>query len=317
MNAELLRDHPRRAALGPAGALLLGLALALNPVAGRAQDSTDTDIEYDTSVDLPVTLVGVAGALAPRFLTDPNRPWTCRWCDRDAAGDDTLNGLDAWARRDWRWADRAEAHKWSNVTLALSFVAPTSVSAASEGVSGNELLIVLEASAVNMALTQGTKYLFRRTRPWAHDGDPPPGQHMGSRDSVLSFVSGHASLAFAMAVSTGSLASLKGDDNKEWVWATGLTFAAATSYLRVAADRHYLTDVLAGAAVGAAVGWGIPRLVDRTPEPTPEPVVLRPTSPMPAFTLGLGGAGPRSSGVVLGGGLHHGGPFLSASWSFR
>jgi hypothetical protein len=317
MRTRRLRDDRPSPALPPTVVFTLVLALLLGPVAGRAQDATDTSLEYDVSVDLPVTLAGAAGALAPRFLTDPNKTWTCRWCDRNARGEDTLNGLDVWARRHGRWSDRAKAHTWSNVTLGLSFAAPTGVLAGSQGVSGQELLIVLEASAVNMALTQGTKYLFRRKRPWAHDDDPPSGQHMGSRESVLSFLSGHTSLAFALAVSTGSLASLKGDDNKDWVWATGLTFAAATGYLRVASDSHYLTDVLAGAALGTAVGWGIPRLVDRTKEPSPEAVVLRPTPPVPAVSIRLGGAGPRSSGLVLGGGLHHGGPFLSASWTFR
>ena len=42
------------------------------------------------------------------------------------------------------------------------------------------------------------------------------------------------------------------------MWATGLTFAAATAYLRVAADKHYFTDVLASAAIGVAVGWAVP-----------------------------------------------------------
>jgi membrane-associated phospholipid phosphatase len=38
---------------------------------------------------------------------------------------------------------------------------------------------------------------------------------------------------------------------------------AATGYLRIAADRHYATDVLAGAAVGTGVGLGWPLLVLR------------------------------------------------------
>ena len=44
------------------------------------------------------------------------------------------------------------------------------------------------------------------------------------------------------------------------MWAAGLTLATLTGYLREAADKHYLSDVLTGAAVGAAVGWAIPYL---------------------------------------------------------
>jgi membrane-associated phospholipid phosphatase len=44
------------------------------------------------------------------------------------------------------------------------------------------------------------------------------------------------------------------------VYGIGFTAAATTSYLRMAADEHWLTDVLAGAAVGTAVGIGLPWL---------------------------------------------------------
>jgi len=41
---------------------------------------------------------------------------------------------------------------------------------------------------------------------------------------------------------------------------SGVPLAAATGYFRIAADRHYLTDVLAGAGVGLAIGYGVPAL---------------------------------------------------------
>ena len=37
----------------------------------------------------------------------------------------------------------------------------------------------------------------------------------------------------------------------------------ATGYLRIASDRHYFTDVMAGAVVGTAVGVGVPFLFHR------------------------------------------------------
>jgi hypothetical protein len=302
-------------------ATALVLAIALVPAGVHAQDTTSAGLEYRASLEVPLTLAGVAGTLGPRLLTDETKTWSCKWCDRDEHGRDTLNGLDAAVRRQWRWSDREKAHKWSNVTLGLSLVAPTAAFAAGRGGFedgfGGEMLVVLEAAALNMAVTQGTKYLFRRERPWAHFDDPAWGPHKGSRESVLSFVSGHSSLAFALAVSTGSLASLRGDPGKEWVWATGLMCAAATAYLRVAADRHYFTDVLAGAAIGAAVGWAVPRLVDRRPEELGEAAVVRPSPPVAVFSVVLGaGTGPRPGGVLLTGGVQGGGPFVSATWSF-
>ncbi|HET9554449.1 MAG TPA: hypothetical protein VFP50_15910 [Anaeromyxobacteraceae bacterium] len=44
--------------------------------------------------------------------------------------------------------------------------------------------------------------------------------------------------------------------------------AAATGWLRVAADRHWATDVLAGAAAGTTVGLVVPLLV-LGPDPRP------------------------------------------------
>ncbi len=37
-----------------------------------------------------------------------------------------------------------------------------------------------------------------------------------------------------------------------------MPLAVSVPYFRMAADRHYLTDVLVGAAVGTAVGIGVP-----------------------------------------------------------
>ena len=37
-----------------------------------------------------------------------------------------------------------------------------------------------------------------------------------------------------------------------------MTLASAVGYLRIAGDMHYLTDVLAGAAIGTAVGVAMP-----------------------------------------------------------
>lgn len=47
------------------------------------------------------------------------------------------------------------------------------------------------------------------------------------------------------------------------VWAGGYAIAATTGYLRIAADKHYLSDVVAGAIVGTGVGLAIPLLLHR------------------------------------------------------
>ncbi len=49
--------------------------------------------------------------------------------------------------------------------------------------------------------------------------------------------------------------------------------ASLTAYFRVAADKHYLTDVLAGAGVGSAIGFGLPYLAHRRKDDTRIPTV--------------------------------------------
>ena len=44
------------------------------------------------------------------------------------------------------------------------------------------------------------------------------------------------------------------------VWAVGAPFAFVTPWLRMAADKHWFTDVLVGAAAGAAIGFALPFL---------------------------------------------------------
>lgn len=57
------------------------------------------------------------------------------------------------------------------------------------------------------------------------------------------------------------------------VWGGGMIFATLTARLRMAADRHYLSDVLVGSAVGSAAGFLMPYFFHR-PGAKPLPVAL-------------------------------------------
>jgi membrane-associated phospholipid phosphatase len=92
---------------------------------------------------------------------------------------------------------------------------------------------LLRAQLVSQVIVQGVKYTTRRLRP---DGS--------SRNS---FPSGHAASAFA----TASVIQ------RHFGWRAGIPAYAFGGYIaasRVAAHRHYLSDVLVGAAVGVAAG---------------------------------------------------------------
>jgi membrane-associated phospholipid phosphatase len=66
---------------------------------------------------------------------------------------------------------------------------------------------------------------------------------------------------FGLAAASGVVASRRNYRLAPLVWGVGLTLALATGYARIAADRHYFTDVLGGAAIGTLVGGGVPFLL--------------------------------------------------------
>ncbi len=104
-----------------------------------------------------------------------------------------------------------------------------------------------------------TKLAGARQRPFVHFA--PPGTLVPSEEDNVSFFSGHTSLTFSLAVSAGTIADDRHYALAPVIWATGLALAGTTGYLRIAADKHYTTDVLTGAAVGTIVGYAWPRLV--------------------------------------------------------
>lgn len=98
---------------------------------------------------------------------------------------------------------------------------------------------VLLAWAVTMVL----EYAFRRRRPYQEQGKRLP---VGMLWVPPSFPSGHATISFALATATYALQ----DAMLFWI---AFVLAVCISLGRVAVRVHYLTDVLAGAAVGWVV----------------------------------------------------------------
>jgi len=123
-----------------------------------------------------------------------------------------------------------------------------------------DVLIVAEAAAIAMDLNQLVKFAVGRQRPFVRYGNWPEPDRAPDPDDNLSFYSGHTTFTFALAAAAGTVSDLRGYRSAPWVWGVGLALAATTGYLRVAADKHYLTDVLVGAATGLAVGIAVPRV---------------------------------------------------------
>lgn len=127
-------------------------------------------------------------------------------------------------------------------------------------------LMGLEAFAASTFVVVGTKRLIGRVRPGI---GPCPGTtddfSCGSAGARTSFVSGHSAAAFTAAGLTcanHAYFELYGSTLLD----TGacvamLSVATTTGALRIAADKHYLSDVLAGAAIGFLAGYAVPVLL--------------------------------------------------------
>jgi membrane-associated phospholipid phosphatase len=128
-----------------------------------------------------------------------------------------------------------------------------------------------QAMIVNGAYTSILKYSVQRTRPDASNN--------------LSFPSGHTSTAFSLATVA----------NHHYGWKVGVpayVLASGIGFSRIEKDKHYLSDVLAGATIGLIVGRTVSRLDGA------QPAKKRFVSVGPATDL-------HGQGVGLG---------LSASW---
>jgi len=245
-----------------AAAVLLSLALVATPAAAWAAPG-DGELQVNRTASLSISLGGgLAYLLAEAFKNDL-APSSCRWCDGDG-----LNPVDSGVRDALVWDDVKAARSASNATgyvgaplIGFGLLALSAWHDDRTDQIVDDELIVLEAVVGTAVLNQGVKFLAGRERPFVRA--LPAGEKGKDADENLSFFSGHTSFTFSIAVASGTVASLRGYRAAPWIWASGLTLAGVTGYLRIAGDKHYFTDVLTGAVVGSFVGFAVPYWLHR------------------------------------------------------
>lgn len=247
-----------RARLGHRLRLVAAVTVALVGATASTAQAEENELRYDWRVDGAVTAAAFAVWGGTQLFESRLAPANCRWCDPGT--------LDSSVRDALRWNDTGAADLASNLGAYL-FVPLTSLGllaldAHREGDLAElpgDGLVIAEAVALNGALTQIVKFAVGRERPFVHvlPADQKP---LTTRpaDNNVSFYSSHTSFAFSLAVSTGTVASMRRHRWAPVIWGVGLAAAAAVGYLRIAADQHYFTDVLVGAAAGSAIGFGVP-----------------------------------------------------------
>ncbi len=261
-------------------ALAAGLVAfsALGCVGGEARADEPvtpvTPLRHDLRVDLPVTAGLAVATVGFRLVRDDLEPSSCRWCDGSSPGE--VNAVDGWFRTALRRHDPYPANVASYVlafgAAPVSAIAFTALATVSDG-RGSEVLVDLLAVAEGgfsaMLTTEILESVTLRTRPYVHAiaSDQARAEVLAQTGAFHSFPAGHVVEAFGVASAAGVVASMRGYRLAPLVWAAGLMVGVATAYTRIASDRHYFTDVLAGAAIGTVVGGGVPLLFHRPIDP--------------------------------------------------
>ena len=129
---------------------------------------------------------------------------------------------------------------------------------------GTQFVMLAQVLALESGINLAVRSVALWPRPLVFHS--PLDSSLLTKDVGGSFYSGHASGAFAVAVFTGIWYdhTHPGSEYAPWVWAGALTLATSISALRVAAGKHYPTDVMVGAAVGSLAGWAIPKLHEQS-----------------------------------------------------
>ena len=180
------------------------------------------------------------------------------------------NGFDTWVRDGLRISSpggRTAAATTSDVLFvslaALPFLEALFASGHEPGSS--DLALRKVAIDAETLLTVGIAVLSlqritARERPYvlacASDSSPPECSGGGR---FTSFPSGHTAMAFAVV----ALECFHRDElGPGWAPACPLAVTAATvtGVLRIASDRHWATDVLAGAVLGLGIGYTVPAM---------------------------------------------------------
>jgi membrane-associated phospholipid phosphatase len=236
-------------------------------------------LQYNLALDLSITAALGASIILLTIYQPELLPKTCRWC--------TPSGIDVAARNTlvWRGAERT-ADVLSTVidavipASAATYLLLTANGAGDVNAGLVDTLLVTEAAAAALFLNQVVKLLVGRKRPHVFFKN-----ELGYAESEdnLSFYGGHTSFAFSVTAATVTVAAMRGYAGVGIVAGVGFTLSAAVGYLRIAADQHYLTDILIGTAVGGLIGWAVPRIFH---------------SPIPSSTQGTG-AGMRMPPVGL------------------
>ena len=220
---------------------LSAAALGTLPLSGQTADTMRWSVSRG---QLASAVSGMSLSLVPRIFNINERPPTCAPCDPA-----TLPAFD-------RWAVSTVKSTWNHASTVVEFglLAATWHELYRLPNGSKHLAASVEATAWNYGLTRMAKAVFNRKRPVLYTPDGVAAQ--ASRSNQRSMYSGHTSTAFVLA--TSYVLSMSHKNGLERFWP--LIAAAGVGAMRVAAGKHFPTDVLVGAAMGSGTAIVLHRI---------------------------------------------------------
>jgi membrane-associated phospholipid phosphatase len=226
----------------------------------NAPPPTLTKLSYDWTIDGIVTGGLAVSTLTLLALDKSLAPLDCKWC--------VPGTIDGNLSRSIAWSNPITANAISNV---MQYLVPAGVMGFGliqayrfddPAAGWSSVLLITQATSLAMLTNVIVKYSVGRARPYVWQGNPDL-YAVTASDANVSFFGGHTTFVFAVVVSGSTLFFMQDMPGAPWVLGVGLTAASFTAYLRMAADKHYLSDTLVGAGVGSLIGWAVPYLFHR------------------------------------------------------
>ena len=192
-----------------------------------------------------VAAAGVA-ALIPEATKLPKVAPSCAPCDPRS-----LPGIDRSALH--TFSGSAGTMSTALLVSTVGFAGIASLDGATAAQRRGHVAVFANSLAWTLAATDWMKVLVRRKRPVLYTADAAAAKD--DPNSQRSFPSGHASIAFAAATSYLVMAERERLPHRGRNAALLYVGALGVAVLRVAAGKHFPTDVAGGAVLGTGIGW--------------------------------------------------------------
>lgn len=197
-----------------------------------------------------ITVSGIALLIPGALIKTGEENYTAGVLDKTK-----INPFDRWAARPYsRPLDTT-----GSVLVGASVLTPAILLATDKSQWFNIGVMYFESSLIAFSTADLLKEVIQRKRPYMYFSGYPE-EEVKAGDYCRSFPSRHTAMAFNGAVFTSYVFSTYFPESKFKipVIAGSFTLAGATGVARVLSGNHFLSDVLAGAAIGSASGFLVP-----------------------------------------------------------